>query len=356
MPALIEPAAKHPRLRRWVARLYAGYLAARNLLFLLTSGALFVVLTAIAGGRVESTAGLVVLGLAGALLLPFLLRHAIRRRVARRLGERPRLGGPWFLILCQASLLALLCLGFSDGVGRALRRRGDWFLGEVDGYLPRRYRLVLGRAGGWLERFDLPPELRPALAEAALPQELPRTPVPGGTPLPPEPVAALWYHPLSAPRVAPPNATCRFGAPRPGARPQECELGHCGIDLVQPMGSLVHAVHDGEVLKVVRDELAGGIAGRFVMLTHKGGAAQTSYIHLQDVRTDLRVGQKIRGGEVIGTLGRTGVQRSGHHLHFALAVRQGGQLRYVDPERLVQNWALPSPPPPKLVAGGSSHL
>lgn len=343
-----------PPRRVWLARLYATYLTARNLLLLGTTAALFVVLTALVGGCVEAGTSRVLLGLAGALLLPLGLRFGLRRRVARRLGHRPRLGGPWFLLACQVLVLAGLCLGFSEGVGRALRRRGDWFLGEVDGYLPRRYRRLLAVAGSWLERFDLPPELAPALAELARPEGGAPAPVPGGT-IPPEPpVLAAWVHPLAGQRTAPPNAACRFGAPRPGPRPPECELGHCGVDLVQPQGSPVHAIHDGEVLKVVRDEAAGGIAGRFVMLVHRGGEVQSSYIHLEEVRTDLRVGQKVRGGEVIGTLGRTGIKRSGHHLHFALAIRQHGRLRYVDPERLLERWPLPTIQP-RLVASEARY-
>jgi len=110
---------------------------------------------------------------------------------------------------------------------------------------------------------------------------------------------------------------------------------------VQPEGSPVYAAFDGVVSKVVRDEAAGGIAGRFLMVRHKGGALVTSYIHLREIRSDLVAGRPVRGGELIGTLGRTGVKRSGAHLHFALAVDQGRGPRYIDPEPLVERWALP---------------
>jgi len=275
------------------------------------------------------------------------VRWRLRLVVSRRLSHRPRLGGAWFLVGWNAITLAVLCLGFSDATGRAMRRRGDWFLGETDGWLPRRYRRSLATASGWMERFDLPPEAK-AIAEAALPQDPPRPIYREGQPLPPEPQPeqptpqVAWFHPLLGPRTAPPNSATRFGAPRPGVRPRECELGHCGIDLVQPEGSLVFAVLDGVVVQAVRDEAAGGIAGRFIRLSHKEGAAFTSYIHLRDLRSDLRVGTKVRGGEVIGTLGRTGCRNSGAHLHFALAVKHGGGVRYIDPEPLVAGWRLPT--------------
>jgi hypothetical protein len=336
---------------------------------LATAGATFIVVSALLGAWLESAAARSLCGVAAAFAVPLLLRwrirvlasrtplreDRIRARISGRSGPRLRLGGAWLLVAYNAALVALLCLGFSESVGRAMRRRGDWFLGESDGYLSRRYRAALAATSGWMERFDLPPEIQPLLAEAALPQEpQPPAPLPGGSepqpprpqpqPVPEPPLLPAWFHPLRAPRTFPPNAACRFGAPRPGVRPAECELGHCGIDLVQREGSPVHAVYDGVVLKVVRDELAGGIAGRFVMLTHKSGALQTSYIHLQDIRPDLRPGLTVRGGELVGTLGRTGARRSGPHLHFALAVRQGGRMRYIDPEPLIGKWRLVSPP------------
>jgi hypothetical protein len=352
-----QPAQPPPpgRVKRWASRLYASYLVVRGVLLVASTAAVFVVVTAVSGAWIEGLWARVTLGLAVALLLPLLVRARLRRAVARRTGSRAALGGPWFVIGCNALLLAGLCLGFSDAVGRSLRRRGDWFLGEVDGPLPRRYRGLVTRVSGWLERFDLPPEARPLLAEAAVAQ-IAHKPIQGGTLPPPPRPAARWVHPLFGPqRALPPNAACRFGAARPGPRPPECELGHCGIDLVQPEGSPVHAVHDGMVLRVQRDELAGGIAGRFVILTHRDGTVQSYYVHLQEIRTDLKAGMPVRAGEVIATLGRTGARRSGPHLHFALAVRRGSGQLYIDPEPLVRQWELPARPGP-LVASRASGL
>jgi hypothetical protein len=332
-------------LRAWAGRFYAAYIVLRALLLAAVVSASFVVVTSVAGAWVASTHLRVGLGLLAAVLLPLVLRFRLRRAVLRRVGHRPRLGGPWFLVAWNGLLLSVLCLGFSDAVGRSVRRRGDWFLGEVDGWAPRRYRRGIAAVALWMERFDLPPEVRVILADARPPDPIvPRedSPPHPGMEEPPLPPRVAWFHPLAGPpRAAPPNAACRFGAPRPGPRPPECELGHCGVDLVQPEGNPIHAAHDGVVLKVVRDEVAGGIAGRFVLLTHKEGAIMTSYVHLQDIRVDLHPGVKVKGGEVIGTLGRTGIQHSAAHLHFALATQQHGRLRYVDPEPLLRFWQFP---------------
>jgi murein DD-endopeptidase MepM/ murein hydrolase activator NlpD len=148
----------------------------------------------------------------------------------------------------------------------------------------------------------------------------------------------------------PPNASCRFGAHRSGRRPSECELGHCGIDLAGPVGTPVYAVADGVVLAAVRNEHRGGRAGRYVKLGHDG-VAKTYYVHLDEVRADLRPGSLVKGGEQIGTIGLTGVKRSAPHLHFGLAVNMGRaadseyrtRFRYVDPEPLLWFWRLPEP-------------
>jgi hypothetical protein len=347
-PALPAPPPRSA-LRRLVARVLAAYLVTRALLVIAAIIAVAIVVTALVGGRVESIWARLTIGLGVAAVLPLIVRGRLRQLVARRTKLRPRLGGLWFVVGWNLATLALLCLGFSDATGRALRRRGDWFLGETDGYLPRRYRRSLVAASQWMERFDLPAEAQQVLAEAILPQEAPRPIYTEGKAPPPEPERPAWYHPLVAPRTAPPNSACRFGAPRPGHRPAECELGHCGIDLVQPEGRPVHAVYDGVVIQAVRDEIRGGIAGRFIRLSHKEGAVFTSYVHLRDLRADLRVGTKVRGGEAIGTVGRTGCKRGGAHLHFALAVRRGGGVRYIDPEQLVALWRMPGAPTGPLV-------
>jgi murein DD-endopeptidase MepM/ murein hydrolase activator NlpD len=346
-------------LGRWIARIFATYVVLRWILVGATVAVAAVVASSLVGGVTGSTAWRLTLAVAASLLLPLLVRWRLRCMVERRLGRRPRLGGAWFLAGFNLLALVVLCLGFGDGTGTALRRRGDWFLGDVEGYLPRRYRRGMGAVARYLERFDLPPEAQRALDDAARPQppippELPKFPTPvvaGMAPLPPLPVPtpapreAVWFHPLAGPeRELPPNAACRFGAPRPGHRPRECELGHCGVDLFQPFGSSVYAARDGVVAKLQRDARAGGIAGRFVWLEHKGGKVVTSYVHLDRIRADLKVGSRVRGGEAIGTLGLTGIKRSIPHLHFGLAVTRGpGRRRWVDPEPLLWFWHLPRP-------------
>jgi murein DD-endopeptidase MepM/ murein hydrolase activator NlpD len=157
-----------------------------------------------------------------------------------------------------------------------------------------------------------------------------------------------WFHPLAGPRRALPlSESRRFGAARPQPRPSECELGHCGVDLGTTLGEPVFAIFDGVIERIERDEARGANAGRYVRIGHKDGTVVSRYIHLDSIRDELREGVRVHGGELIGRLGRSGVEHSGAHLHFAVSLRpsgRGGDERYLDPEPLLRGWQLPTLP------------
>jgi murein DD-endopeptidase MepM/ murein hydrolase activator NlpD len=96
---------------------------------------------------------------------------------------------------------------------------------------------------------------------------------------------------------------------------------HNGIDIAAPRGTPIYAARDG---RVVRAAWFGGY-GRLVVVDH-GDGMQTWYAHAS--RMLVRVGQHVKRGQQIATVGCTGVC-SGPHLHFE--VRIGG--RPVDPLR-----------------------
>jgi murein DD-endopeptidase MepM/ murein hydrolase activator NlpD len=62
------------------------------------------------------------------------------------------------------------------------------------------------------------------------------------------------------------------------------------------------------------------------------GDVSTLYFHLDAIRADLATGTRVVAGETLATLGRTGVQTSPTHLHFAVLVDGA----YVDPLRLLR--------------------
>ena len=164
---------------------------------------------------------------------------------------------------------------------------------------------------------------------------------PHDAPYPPERTWVRWFHPLGGARALPLFESRRFGAARPQPRPAECELGHCGVDLAAPLGAPVFAIADGVVERVERDADEGGRAGRYVRLAHLDGSWVTRYIHLSTIRRDLKPGTRVAAGELLGAVGRTGVDENFPHLHFGLSRRSGatGEI-YVDPEPLLRVWEL----------------
>jgi murein DD-endopeptidase MepM/ murein hydrolase activator NlpD len=88
---------------------------------------------------------------------------------------------------------------------------------------------------------------------------------------------------------------------------------HAGIDLIAPAGTEVMAAAPGLVT------WAGGRAGgwgELVTVAH-GRGVRTMYAHLSTI--DVKVGEWISGGTVVGRVGATG-DATGAHLHFEVRV------------------------------------
>ncbi len=130
-----------------------------------------------------------------------------------------------------------------------------------------------------------------------------------------ERVAALW--PLRTPEsYALPLGPPLRNAPRPrnfGTRRVvngEAKNPHAGADYRAAKGTPVLAADRGRV--VLADNLF--YSGRSVFLDH-GDGLLSMYFHLD--RIDVRAGQEVSRGAVVGAVGATG-RSSGPHLHFAL--------------------------------------
>ncbi len=94
---------------------------------------------------------------------------------------------------------------------------------------------------------------------------------------------------------------------------------HYGVDYAAPLGYPVQATADGEV----KEAGANGPAGRMVRIRH-ANAYQTLYLHLS--RIYVRPGQKVKSGDVIGTVGSSG-ESTGPHLDYRI-IYYG---RYINP-------------------------
>jgi len=86
---------------------------------------------------------------------------------------------------------------------------------------------------------------------------------------------------------------------------------HYGIDFHAPEGTPVKAMMDGEVTLSESDMY---FTGGTIIFDH-GHGISTLYMHMKDI--NVKVGQKVKKGQVVGTLGQSG-RATGPHLDIRL--------------------------------------
>jgi murein DD-endopeptidase MepM/ murein hydrolase activator NlpD len=101
---------------------------------------------------------------------------------------------------------------------------------------------------------------------------------------------------------------------------------HQGLDISADHGSQVYATADG----VVSHAAAEGGYGNLIVIDH-GYGLETRYGHLS--RYNVRPGDKVKRGDVVGLVGSTG-RATGSHLHYE--VRVNGRL--LNPLQLLLNY------------------
>jgi len=148
-----------------------------------------------------------------------------------------------------------------------------------------------------------------------------------------EPLIQRWNHTPSIPPTAG-YLSSSFGIRiSPFSRANEAGDGllgyHSGFDITNAEGTPIQATADGEV------EAAGWMDryGWGVILRHSG-ELETLYAHMS--RLEVKPGQKVLRGDILGTMGRSG-NATGVHLHYE--VRRNG--RPVNPQpylRLQREW------------------
>ena len=97
---------------------------------------------------------------------------------------------------------------------------------------------------------------------------------------------------------------------------------HAGVDLRASCGTPIRAAADGVVRSVSYDSSGG----HRLVIAHAGGLA-THYLHALR-RYQVRKGQRVKRGQVVGLVGSTGWS-TGCHLHLGVTVNG----RHVDPAR-----------------------
>ncbi len=139
--------------------------------------------------------------------------------------------------------------------------------------------------------------------------------------------------------------TSKFGDDRSGGRRL-----HRGVDFASNPGEPVYAIADGTVtlagaqlktgtrnmpaakaVKVPAGDLGAG--GLLVMVQHDEHV-KSAYMHLEFY--EVHAGQKVKRGDLLGYVGRTGVSESSAHLHFEIRIDD----RHIDPEPVLAGFAI----------------
>jgi murein DD-endopeptidase MepM/ murein hydrolase activator NlpD len=98
--------------------------------------------------------------------------------------------------------------------------------------------------------------------------------------------------------------------------------------------SLGAALDAALALGYTPEETLDRIRGRQVWIDH-GRQIETRYAHLDSV-ADLFVGERVRRGQLIGTVGSSGFEEGGPHLHFEVRVRDDYLGDWLEGDALVR--------------------
>ncbi len=85
---------------------------------------------------------------------------------------------------------------------------------------------------------------------------------------------------------------------------------HKGTDFAAPRGTPIYAAGDGVVKKASRL----GSFGNYVRIRHNR-SLETAYAHMKKFAKGIKVGSRVKQGQIIGYVGTTG-RSTGPHLHF----------------------------------------
>lgn len=118
---------------------------------------------------------------------------------------------------------------------------------------------------------------------------------------------------------------------------------HKGVDLVAGTEDKIVAIADGTIINscntISGTNKSTGTAGmgNYVIIEHANGY-RTRYQHMKKGSVTVKAGDKVKAGQVIGTIGNTGYS-FGRHLHFDVSAPTkvsgsyySGQRYYVDPK------------------------
>ena len=109
---------------------------------------------------------------------------------------------------------------------------------------------------------------------------------------------------------------------------------HQGTDFGAPRGNKIFAAADGVISRRSFDKRG---FGNYLMIKHDDSRT-TLYGHMSRIAQGMKVGTRVKRGQVIGYVGATGLA-TGPHLHYELRVNN----RQVNPLKTNSFWLMPAP-------------
>lgn len=121
--------------------------------------------------------------------------------------------------------------------------------------------------------------------------------------------------------------------------------GRFAVDIAMPVGTPIVAARAGTVVKVRNDQHGRrpDPAGNYVRILHDDGT-HSAYLHLKRGSVQVKAGQQVKIGSLLGQSGNTG-RSTGPHLHFVVQKNIGDSLvsvpfRFTQPVDSLPNFAL----------------
>jgi murein DD-endopeptidase MepM/ murein hydrolase activator NlpD len=109
---------------------------------------------------------------------------------------------------------------------------------------------------------------------------------------------------------------------------------HYGLDFTAPIGTPIYSTGDGTIQFIIKDtDKASQGYGNMIIVNHDYGY-RTLYAHMS--KFNVKSGQKVKRGEIIGYVGSTGLS-TGPHLHYEVIKNE----KKVDPIHYLFNSLTP---------------